>query len=224
MAQGLALYLYRQPVKMSMSRSYHPNNEDEKVLSFEDIDASLTYSYAHYLNWLFEDRVELIKGQVFKMSPAPSRFHQEVSGNILKVLFNYLENKSCKVYAAPFDVRFPRDSKDDKDIYTVLQPDICIICDQAKLDDRGCIGAPDVVVEILSPGNNKMELLTKYNVYQEFEVKEYWVVSLADKTFLLYTLDNEGQYQASKLFSASETVHSTVLSGFELNLEKVFKD
>lgn len=211
---------------MSISRSYQPNihNEDERVLSFDDLDASLTYSYAHYLNWLFDDRVELIKGRVFKMSPAPSRAHQQVSGNILKVLYNYLENKPCKVYAAPFDVRFARDSKVDKDVYTVLQPDICVICDQAKLDDKGCIGAPDVVVEILSPGNNKMELLHKYNVYQEFGVKEYWVVSLADKTFLLYTLDSDGRYQASKLFSSSETVYSEVLSGLELRLEKVFED
>ena len=207
-----------------MVKPYSVDSGDEKALNFEDIDLSLKYSYAHYLNWLFDDRVELFKGQVYKMRPAPSRFHQEVSGNILKVLFSYLENKSCKVYAAPFDVRFPKDSKEDKDIYTVLQPDICVICDLAKLDDRGCIGPPDMVVEILSPGNNKMELLNKYNVYQEFGVKEYWIVSLADKTFLLYTLNDDGRYQASKLYSITETVRSPLFPGLELNLEKVFKD
>ena len=209
---------------MAISKPYSVPYEDERILSLDDIDASLTYSYAHYLTWLFDDRVELIKGKIFKMSPGPSRFHQGVSGNIFYSLSHYLRNKSCKVYNAPFDVRFPKESKADKDIYTVLQPDICVICDKTKLDDRGCIGAPDIVVEILSPGNNKKELLNKYNVYEEFGVKEYWIVSPADKTFLKYTLSDSGKYQPSKLFTLSEKVYSAVLPGFELNLDEVFED
>ena len=207
-----------------MAKSYATDQEEKEILCFEDIDASLTYSYAHYLTWLFDERVELIKGQIFKMSPAPSRIHQEVSTQVLGALFNFLNNKPCKVYTAPFDVRFPKESKADKDIFTVLQPDICVICDLSKLDDRGCIGAPDIVVEILSPGNNKKELLNKYNVYQEFGVKEYWVISPSVKTVLIYTLDESGKYQPSKLFTLSEIVTSSVLPGFELNLDKVFED
>jgi Uma2 family endonuclease len=173
---------------MNSSKSYSAGSEDEKVLSFGDIDASLTYSYAHYLTWLFDDRVELIRGQIFKMSPPPSPYHQQISVRIASELFVFLKNKVCQVYTAPFDVRFPKESTADQDIYTVLQPDICVICDPvSKLDNRGCIGAPDIVVEILSSGNNKMELLNKYNVYQEFGVKEYWVVSPAEKTlFKIY--------------------------------------
>jgi Uma2 family endonuclease len=208
---------------MEILSSYNLN-DDEKISSFNDLDASLTYSYAHYLTWLFDERVELIKGQIFKMSPAPSRIHQKISGKILFALFRFLENQPCEAYTAPFDVRFRKESKADKDIYTVLQPDICVICDQTKLDDRGCIGAPDIVVEILSPGNNKKELLNKYNVYQEFGVKEYWIISPSEKTFLKYTLDDSGQYQPSKLFTLSEVVTSDVLPGFELNLDEVFKD
>ena len=207
-----------------MAKSYATDQEEKEILSLEDIDASLTYSYANYLTWLFDERVELIKGQIFKMSPAPSRIHQEVSTQVLGTLFNFLNNKPCKVYTAPFDVRFPKESKADKDIFTVLQPDICVICDLSKLDDRGCIGAPDIVVEILSPGNNKKELLNKYNVYQEFGVKEYWVISPSVKTVLIYTLDESGKYQPSKLFTLSEIVTSSVLPGFELNLDKVFED
>ncbi|WP_237487912.1 Uma2 family endonuclease [Hufsiella arboris] len=135
-----------------------------------------------------------------------------------------MKNKHCKVYAAPFDVRFPKDSKADKDIYTVLQPDICVICDPSKLDARGCIGAPDIVVEILSPGNNKKELLTKYKIYQEFGVKEYWIISPVDKTFLKYTLDAEGKYQPSRLFTLSETITTEILPGFSLILDEIFAD
>ena len=207
-----------------MVKSYATDQEEKEILSLEDIDASLTYSYANFLTWLFDERVELIKGQIFKMSPAPSRIHQEVSTQVLGALFNFLNNKPCKVYTAPFDVRFPKSSKADKDIYTVLQPDICVICDLSKLDDKGCIGAPDIVVEILSPGNNKKELLDKYNVYQEFGVKEYWVISPSVKTVLIYTLDESGKYQPSKLFTLSEIVTSSVLPGFELDLDKVFED
>lgn len=209
---------------MAIPESYNTLNEDIKILSFDDLDLSLTYSYAHYLTWLFDDRVELIRGKVFKMSPAPSRFHQKISIKISSALFEFLKNKKCEVYTAPFDVRFPKDSIADKDIYTVLQPDICVICDQTRLDDRGCIGAPDIVVEILSSGNNKTELLYKYSVYEEFGVTEYWVISPVEKTFLKYTLDENGKYQPSKLFTLSEKVYSAVLPGFELNLDEVFED
>ncbi len=207
---------------MNKSENYVIPDPKAKVLVLEDIDLSLTYSYAHYLNWLFDDRVELIKGKVFKMS-GPARMHQQVSIHISSMLFNFLLGEPCKVYTAPFDVRFYKGSKADKDIYTVLQPDICVICDVAKLDDRGCIGAPDIVVEILSPGNNKTELLYKYSIYEEFGVKEYWVVSPGDKTLLKYTLDVKGKYQPSKLFTLSEKVYSEVLPGFELDLDAVFE-
>ena len=207
---------------MNKPETYIIPDPKTKVFALADIDLSLTYSYAHYLNWLFDDRVELIKGKVVKMGPAPSPLHQEISGSIFFSLYNYLRNKTCKVYYAPFDVRFPKESLADKDIYTVLQPDICIICDTSKIDGRGCIGAPDIVIEILSPGNNKTELIHKYEIYEEFGVKEYWVVSSGDKTLLKYTLNKEGKFQSSKLFTLNEKVYSEVLQGFELDLDEVF--
>nr|WP_199157929.1 Uma2 family endonuclease [Pedobacter sp. ASV2] len=201
----------------------YPELDDEPIKKFEDIDASLTYSYSDYLRWLFDDRVELIKGKVFKMSPAPSRIHQKISFSISLAFGKFLESKSCQVYCAPFDVRFPKENPADASIYTVLQPDICVICDKSKLDDRGCIGAPDLVVEILSPGNNKKELLYKYKIYEEFGVKEYWVVSQSDQTILIYTL-NDGRFSPSKIFTLSESITSSVLPGFELLLDDVFAD
>ncbi|MBB6239340.1 Uma2 family endonuclease [Pedobacter sp. AK013] len=209
---------------MSKPVPYPVLSDDEPVRQFNELDASLTYSYSNYLNWLFPERVELIKGKVFKMSPAPSRGHQEVAGSIFLNLGIFLKDKPCKVYSAPFDVRFPKESKADKDVYTVLQPDICVVCDKSKLDARGCIGAPDLVIEILSPGNTKMELLNKYRVYEEFGVKEYWVVSQSDQSILIYTLDETGKFQPSKIFTLSEKITSTVLPGFELALDDVFDD
>ncbi|TKC10886.1 Uma2 family endonuclease [Pedobacter polaris] len=207
---------------MTTEKTY-PDLTEKKVYSVNDVDESLTYSYAHYLNWLFDERVELIKGKIFKMSPAPSRIHQEVFGAIFLSIGNFLKNKPCKVYGAPFDVRFPKKSKADAAIFTVLQPDICVVCDLSKLDDKGCIGAPDIVVEILSPGNNKKELFNKYQVYEEFGVKEYWVVSQSDQNILIYTLNDLGKFQPSKIFTLGEAVTSSVLPGFVLELDDVFE-
>lgn len=190
-------------------------------MKLADLDLNKMYTYADYLRWTFDERVELIKGKIFKMSPAPSRRHQELSSYIHVQLGKFLEGKPCRVYSAPFDVRLPRKSKDDKDIITVLQPDLCVVCNPAILDDRGCLGAPDIVVEVLSPGNNTVELKKKYDIYLESGVKEYWVVSPQDKTFLVYTL-KDGAYIPSRLMVAGDVVSSTVLNGFTLDLTTLF--
>ncbi|MBX2905148.1 MAG: Uma2 family endonuclease [Taibaiella sp.] len=188
-----------------------------------DLDLNKTYTYADYFKWKFEERVELIRGRIFKMSPAPSRKHQQLVGAFYFELRKFLSNHSCNVYVAPFDVRLPRRSKDDQDIITVVQPDICVICDASKLDDRGCLGAPDIVVEILSPGNNAKELKNKYDIYEESGVKEYWVVSAQDETFTKHTLEN-GRYVPSRAMVAGDIVTTPILPGFELDLAKIFED
>ena len=193
-------------------------------MELSDLDFSKTYTYADYFNWQFDERLELIKGKLFKMSPAPNRSHQEISLAIAVTLVNYLKNKVCKVYTAPFDVRLPRQSKEDAAIYTVVQPDICVICDLSKLDSRGCIGAPDIVVEILSPGNNNKELRNKFDVYQEAGVKEYWIIHPSERTFLKYTLDRHGVFQPSKLLIGGDKVTSGILPGFVLDLNDIFEE
>ncbi|HET6254537.1 MAG TPA: Uma2 family endonuclease [Puia sp.] len=190
-------------------------------MQFADLDFSKSYTYADYLKWTFEDRLELINGKLFKMGPAPNRIHQELSYRISGRLFNLLQGKPFSAFYAPFDVRLPRKSKNDDDVITVVQPDICVVCDPSKLDDRGCIGAPDIVVEILSPGNNRKELKNKYDVYEESGVKEYWLIHPQEKTFLKYVL-TDGKFQASRLMTTGDEVTTEVLPGFALSLEELF--
>lgn len=181
------------------------------------------YTYADYLTWQMDEMVELIKGKVFKRDAAEPRMsHQKVSVRLTSVFFNFLQGKSFQVFHAPFDVRLPVKSKKNQDIDTVVQPDLCVVCDPYKLDDAGCLGAPDLVVEILSPGNNKRELKNKYEVYEEAGVKEYWVIHPNEQTLLIYTLEG-GRYQPSRLFISGDVVQSTCIPGFSLNLEVIFE-
>jgi len=192
-------------------------------MQLSDLDINKTYTYADYLKWTFDERLELIKGKIFNMSPAPGSIHQFVSGAIFNEFYNYLKNKPCHVMCAPFDVRLIRKSGDDKDITTVVQPDICVVCDPKKIDAKGCLGSPDIVVEILSPGNNKKELQNKYEVYEEAGVLEYWIIQPLEKTFLKYTLVN-GSFQPSRLLTNGDEVTTTILPDFVLNLDEVFVD
>ena len=189
-------------------------------MKLADLNPNLLYTYADYLKWQFEERVELIKGKIFAMS-GPNRAHQEISSYLHLELGIYLKGKDCKVYSAPFDVRLPRKSKEDKDIITVVQPDLCVICDRSILDFKGCLGAPDIVVEITSPSNNITELKNKYDIYEDAGVKEYWVVSPQDNYLMAYTLI-DGKYHASRLMVAGDVFQSSVLEGFSLNLKDMF--
>ena len=196
-----------------------------KKNTFNEPDAEYgTYSYADYLTWQMEEVVELIKGKIFKKAAAaPKRIHQRISIKLAAKLYYFLEGQPCQVYDAPFDVRFPTSSKEDREIYNVVQPDICVICDPEKLDDRGCIGAPDLIVEILSPGNSKTELKHKFELYESNGVREYWIIHAETQDLLIYTLTN-GKYVPSILFTSGHVVESKVISGFKLDLEEFFGD
>ncbi len=181
------------------------------------------YSYADYLKWEMDEMVELIKGKVFKRdAAAPRMSHQKISIHLAAEFYTFLKGKTCQVFHAPFDVRLPVRSMKNQDIDTVVQPDLCVVCDPAKLDDAGCLGAPDLVIEILSPGNNKRELKNKYEVYEESGVKEYWVIHPNEQTLLIYSLI-EGKYQSSRLYVSGDIVESNCIEGFKLNLEDIFE-
>lgn len=199
------------------------SEEDKDILNEPSTSYHGKYSYADYLTWQLDEMVEIIKGKLFKMTAAPSRIHQKVALELGSRLLYFLKGKPCEVYTAPFDVRLPGKSTNNEDIYTVVQPDVCVICDKSKLDHAGCIGAPDLIVEILSPGNNQKELQNKYEVYQESGVEEYWILHPSEQTLLIYSLD-KGSFVPSRLFTSGDKVGSPIIPGFSLDLRDFFKD
>jgi len=158
------------------------------------------------------------------MSPAPRRTHQDLSASIGNGIFNFLKKKQCKVYFAPFDVRFSKPSKDPIiETYTVVQPDICVICDLEKLDDAGCKGAPDFIVEILSPSTVSKDLNEKFYLYEEHGVQEYWTVYPGESLIEIFDL-SDGKYVSRGKFMREDTVSSNVLKGLEIKLVEVFEE
>ena len=175
------------------------------------------YSYADYLVWKIKERVELLKGKILEMS-VPSPIHQEISGNLQGALFVFLKNSRCKLYTAPFDVRFPQ--KGESQVYTVVQPDLCVVCDFEKIDSKGCVGAPDLVVEILSPGNSKKEMKSKFALYQEEGVREYWVVDPERELVFVYVAENKKFKPTIPI--ADDYVYSTIFPDFKIHTSDLF--
>ena len=158
------------------------------------LDFNRVYSYSDYLTWTFTERVELIKGRIFKMSPAPRRVHQEVLGGLHPQAGSSLRDEPCKVFIAPFDVRLPKNDPADDQTYTVVQPDLCIVCDRDKLDDKGCVGAPDLIVEVISPSSAQKDTKDKFSLYEETGVKEYWMAFTSDKFVQVFNLTQLGDF------------------------------
>lgn len=195
------------------------------ITSIDQLDFSKTYSYADYLTWKFKERVELIAGRIFRMSPGPNRRHQKVVGEIFNQLYNHLKGDRCEVYVAPFDVRFVRStSTPNEEIVNTVQPDIFVVCDPSKLDEKGCLGAPDLIVEILSPSSVKRDLKQKYDLYQTFGVREYWVIDPYNQIVHINTIGEDGRYHGIRPYSKDYTIHSSTLPGFELDLRTLFEE
>ncbi len=193
------------------------------ITDINDLDLNKTYSYADYLTWQFQEKLELIKGKIFKMSPAPSTNHQRISRKLTGFMIYAFKNHSCELFIAPFDVRLLDKKKSalDKEIHTVVQPDLCVICDEAKIDERGGIGAPDLVIEILSPGNSNKEMKYKFDLYQEAGVLEYWIVNPADKTFFIYVL-KDNQFIGMHPLIEEDTIQSKLFPQLDFKLESIF--
>jgi Uma2 family endonuclease len=198
-------------------------DEDEgKYQLVEEPDPSYTYTYADYLQWKFKERLELFRGKIFKLA-APNTLHQDVAGNLYTAWRSYLKGKACKVFIAPFDIRLPvNNRKKDNEITTVVQPDVCIVCDPAKVDPQGVCGAPDLVIEILSPGNSRKEVRYKYELYEEAGVSEYWVINPTEQNLIVFLLDQKGKFEGGKIYAGGDRLEATCLSGFSIEIDEIF--
>lgn len=183
------------------------------------------FTYADYLTWDDDQRWELIDGVAYCMSPVPNRIHQKWLGELHRQIANYLDGRRCEVYLAPFDVRL-QDFLDasDEETFTVVQPDIMVVCDNEKLDDRGIKGAPDLVVEIISPSTAKRDITTKYELYQRHGVKEYWIIYPNDRTLLIYRLSDDNRYASPEVFGDDDIVPVSLLGDLVIDMGKVFRD
>jgi Uma2 family endonuclease len=196
------------------------------ITSLSQLNLEAEYTYSDYILWKFQERVELLKGKIFPMA-APSVKHQRISSFLHIMIGNHLKNSKCDIFSAPFDVRLPlpADRVTDNKMDTVVQPDLCVICDESKLDEKGCIGAPDLIIEILSLGNSKKEMKTKFDLYENAGVLEYWVIDPEHNLAFCYYLDPTTQkYIPSLALSDEDTIESRVLEGLVLNLEELFKN
>ena len=195
------------------------------ITDIAQLDPNGSYTYADYLRWQFTETIELIRGKVLRKMAGPVRAHQRISGNLSTEIGYFLRRKTCQIYAAPFDVRLLRSSPNgDAQIRTVVQPDLCVVCDPAKLDERGCLGAPDWIIEIVSPRTARLDTSIKYDLYAENGVREYWIVFPKEKVVQAFALQEHGEYQLRDEYDASGRVLSHTLSELTLEWEDIFAD
>lgn len=205
-----------------MSKLTVYDTEEDKYSLVEEPDPSVQYTYADYLKWKFEERLELIRGRIMRLA-APNTAHQQIAGNLTACAITSLRSHACRVFPAPFDVRLPvKNKRKDNEITTVVQPDLCVICDATKIDERGCCGAPDLVVEILSPGNSRKEIKYKFELYEEAGVKEYWLIYPAEEHVVVFLLNEQGKFDGLKICTSGDTLHSTAVPGLSIELTELF--
>jgi Uma2 family endonuclease len=199
-----------------------------KITQLSQLDLNATYSYADYLTWQLDEAIELIKGKIQRMSPAPNVTHQRLSMKLSNQLYPFFKNRRCQVFAAPFDVRLYDRRKSllaNQDIHSVVQPDLCILCDKTKLDAQGCNGAPDWIIEILSKGNSTKEVKIKHELYQNSGVGEYWLVYPYEQVIYAFVLDMATEhYKLSNSFSSDDMASPNLFPELAIDLLELFKE
>ncbi len=190
------------------------------------LDVTKRYTFADYLTWFDDKCRELINGFIYEMSPAPTSSHQRLSGKLYNTVSNFITGKKgkCEVFYSPFDVRLPNTSTEvaNNQIFTVVQPDICVICDPSKIDERGCLGAPDLIVEIISPATAHRDLHEKLHLYELSGVREYWIVFPKDQIVTVHELKATGKYDEGTTYSYQNKVKMRIFDDLEIDLKVIF--
>lgn len=197
--------------------------ESENIVQEPDFNYPGEYTYADYLQFKMDDMVEVIRGRLFRMSPAPRTDHQKIVVSISSVIYQFLKNRNCKVFSAPVDVILPVQNKKRASATTVVQPDICVVCNPDYIEDAGIFGPPDWIVEILSPHTRKKDLQLKYEVYQEAGVKEYWIVMPFEKLVEVFVLDADGLYRRIQTYTEEDSLSPHTLPDLIIDLQEVFE-
>lgn len=180
------------------------------------------FNYAQYLDWDDDKRWELIDGIPYDMSPAPNRRHQEITQSLFNKIYNYLKGKSCKAYIAPFDIRLSASYADEHEIETVVQPDISVFCNASKLDEKGAKGAPDWVIEVLSPGTAHKDLNIKLLLYQQYQVKEYWIVDPETSITHVFHLDKSLKYLPGTQYEIEQSIDVSIFNDLRIFTSEIF--
>ncbi|MDR3539705.1 MAG: Uma2 family endonuclease [Desulfosporosinus sp.] len=179
------------------------------------------YTYADYLTWPENERWEIIDGVAY-MQSAPKWQHQSISSELHRQISNYLLNKLCRVFAAPFDVCLIEHNENDDDISNIVQPDIVIVCDETKLRKTGYFGVPDLIIEISSPSTAKLDRVLKFNRYEKAGVQEYWIVDPDGKYVNVFTLQENKRYGRPESYTEEDIVQLSIFPDFTVDLIPVF--
>jgi len=196
------------------------------ITSLADLDLNGTYSYADYLTWQFTELVELLRGKVMRRMSAPTDQHQAIVVELSRRFANHLYRQPCQVRVAPYDVRLPKPGATaDAAIYTVVQPDLCIICDPTKIESRGCLGPPDLIIEVVSPRTAARDWKDKFDLYEEAGVGEYWIVLPQENDISVFVLDEAtARYQLAGEYASPGAIPCRTLPGLELDWADIFAD
>jgi len=191
------------------------------------IDREKRYSYADYLTWMDDKRRELYNGTVYELFSAPNSIHARITSNIMSLVGWFVKKRKgkCRIFHAPFDVRLPKGKEiDDDKIFTVVQPDICVICDPSKIDFKGCLGAPDLIVEVQSPSTAKRDMDEKFHLYEEAGVREYWIVFPKQNAIIVFLLQENGKFDNGTAYECDDKIPVHIFSGLEIPLHELFEE
>jgi Uma2 family endonuclease len=217
----------KKPITYKFSEE-KPTIVEEPLIKYAAIhlDNSKRYTYADYVTWVDDIFRELIDGFVHIIN-TPKRIHQEISYSLGLFLGIFVKKQKgkCNIYHPPFAVRLPADgSTEDDKIYNVVLPDLCVVCDPSKLDDRGCIGAPDLIVEVLSPSTAKYDWNKKFKLYEKSGVREYWIVDPGEKLAHIFILQPDGNFDLGTIYDWQEKAPVHIFEGLEIDLKEVFEE